>query len=162
MRVFSLAGMSPHNGAGVKVLATTSTLDLKVWDKIRREWFLKREEKNLGANPSQSSFIKRASWRRAFGHLDLLPFWFLSTRRLKLACLVQYSTLHMLARAGSVPERWASAEEGSPRCGWLGCEDWASAQCLILTALWMILGQTLQECQGFWFPLQSVRTRKLP
>lgn len=112
-------------------------------DKIRREWFFKREEKNLRGNPLQSSFIKWISQKRVFGCPDLLSFWFLPTRRVKLAWLVEYSTLNMIARAGSVPERWASVEGGSLCCGWLGCEDWASAQCLILTALWMILGQTL-------------------
>lgn len=138
-----LTGISPHSGAGVKVPATMSTLDLKVWTRLEENDFFKREEKNLRGNPLQSSFIKWISQKRVFGCPDLLSFWFLPTRRVKLAWLVEYSTLNMIARAGSVPERWASVEGGSLCCGWLGCEDWASAQCLILTALWMILGQTL-------------------
>lgn len=88
-----------------QVLATTSTLDLKVWTRLEENESLKEKKKIWGANPSQSSFTNRVSQRRAFGYPDLLPFWILPTRRLKLACLVQFSALNMLARALSVPER---------------------------------------------------------
>lgn len=59
MSVFSLTGKSPHGGAGVKVLVTASTLELKVWTRLEGNDFEKEEEeeekKTLGANPSQSS-----------------------------------------------------------------------------------------------------------
>lgn len=59
MSVFALTGKSPHGGAGVKVLVTTSTLELKVWTRLEGNDFEKEEEeeekKTLGANPSQSS-----------------------------------------------------------------------------------------------------------
>lgn len=44
MGVLSLTGKSPHSGAGVKVLVTTSTLELKVWTRLEENDFEKEEE----------------------------------------------------------------------------------------------------------------------
>jgi hypothetical protein len=40
-----LTGISPHSGAGVKVPATMSTLDLKVWTRLEENDFLKEKKK---------------------------------------------------------------------------------------------------------------------
>lgn len=42
--MFSLTGKSPHGGAGVKVLVTASTLELKVWTRLEGNDFEKEEE----------------------------------------------------------------------------------------------------------------------
>lgn len=50
MSVFSLTGKSPHGGAGVKVLVTASTLELKVWTRLEGNDFEKEEEeKKIGS-----------------------------------------------------------------------------------------------------------------
>lgn len=56
--MFSLTGMSSHSGADAKALSTTSTLDLKVWTRLEEKCFVKRKEKEMGANSSKSNFIK--------------------------------------------------------------------------------------------------------
>lgn len=65
MSVFSLTGKSPHSGAGIKVLVTTSTLDLKVWTRLEENDF-EKEEKNWEQIPHnlvhKMSFLKACLW----------------------------------------------------------------------------------------------------
>lgn len=69
MSVFSLNGKSPHGGAGVKVLVTTSTLELKVWTRLEENDFEKEEEeeeKHWEQIPHnlvhKMSFLKACLW----------------------------------------------------------------------------------------------------
>lgn len=64
--MFSWTGKSPHSGAGVNVLVTTSTLELKVWTRLEENDFEKEEEEEMTKVLAQTrrSLVTRKAQRK--------------------------------------------------------------------------------------------------